>query len=65
MALRERRYRSRFRREEPQESPEERFSVTNRTERNRLEIQSMLLKWAPIALVAAVAWWLVDTYVLH
>jgi hypothetical protein len=80
MELRERNYRSRLgskrstkaKREGDAEEEEssrpqtdrERFSITNRAERKQVDYTHIVKKWAPLVVLAAIAWWLVSTYLL-
>jgi hypothetical protein len=76
MELRERNYRSRLgskrgtkaRREADEDASDrpslsrERFSITHRDEREPVDYTKIVKKWAPYVIAAAIAWWLIQTY---
>jgi hypothetical protein len=78
MELRERNYRSKLgsrrstkaRREaDPEESnrpltDREKFSITRNHERNQVDYTHQIKKWAPLVILAAVIWYLVQNFVL-
>jgi hypothetical protein len=40
----------------------EKFSITNNVPRNHVDYGHIIKKWAPLAIVAAVVWWVISNY---